>query len=86
MAGDCLVPTHYIEDPSLGTWVARWVARQQRVYANNKLWSDHRSKLESIGFVWVAGKSLTAHEKQAMGGNVCNAQSSRNTIDSMGTA
>jgi hypothetical protein len=58
--GDCLVPKNYEEDPSLG-W---WVATQRRIYASNKLRSDRRSKLESLGFVWVAGQSLTAHEKQ----------------------
>jgi hypothetical protein len=58
--GDCLVPQNYEEDPSLG----RWVATQRKVYANNKLRSDRRSKLESVGFVWVLGKSLTSYEKQ----------------------
>ena len=38
--------------------------RQRKLYANNKLRPDRRSKLESIGFVWVAGESLTAYEEQ----------------------
>ena len=64
--GDCLVPQNYKEYkedtllPSLGTWVSH----QRKLYANNKLRPDRMSKLESIGFVWVAGESLTAREKQ----------------------
>ena len=64
--GDCLVPQNYKEYkedtllPSLG----KWVSRQRSLHANNKLRSDRMSKLESIGFVWVAGESLTACEKQ----------------------
>jgi hypothetical protein len=58
--GDCLVPQNYEKDPSLG----RWVVTQRKLYANNKLRSDRRSKLESVGFVWVSGKSLTTHDKQ----------------------
>jgi hypothetical protein len=45
--------------PSLG----RWVATQRKLYANNKLRSDRRSKLESTGFVKVAGETLTLNEK-----------------------
>jgi hypothetical protein len=58
--GDCLVSQSDKEDPSLG----RWVEMQRKVYANNKLRSDRRSKLESVGFVWVAGETLTSYEKQ----------------------
>jgi hypothetical protein len=58
--GDCLVPKNYEKDPSLGTWVST----QRNVYANNKLRSDRRSKLESVGFVWVSGESVTAYEKK----------------------
>jgi hypothetical protein len=32
---------------------------QRTVYANNKVRSDRRYKVESIGFIWVAGESLT---------------------------
>ena len=64
--GDCLVPQNYKEYkedtllPSLGTWIRT----QRRLYANNKLRSDRMSKLDAIGFVWVAGDTLTAYEKQ----------------------
>ena len=64
--GDCLVPQNYKEYkedtllPSLG----KWVSQQRSLQANNKLRSDRRSKLESIGFVWVAGESLTAYEEK----------------------
>ena len=54
------------------TSLGKWVSRQRKLYANNKLRPDRRSKLESIGFVWVAGESLTAYE-ETMGGNVCKA-------------
>ena len=46
--GDCLVPQHYKEDPSLG----KWVSKQRRNYS--KLDPIRRERLESIGFVWDA--------------------------------
>ena len=46
--GDCLVPYHYKEDPSLG----KWVSNQRSNYAN--LSSTRRHRLDSIGFVWDA--------------------------------
>ena len=67
--GDCLVPLRFKEEekedsPLDHASLGRWVSRQRSLRANNKLRSDRRSKLESIGFVWVAGDTLTACEKQ----------------------
>ncbi len=44
--GDCLVPRHYKEDPSLGFWVN--TLRNRR----DELHSERIAGLDSIGFVW----------------------------------
>jgi hypothetical protein len=44
--GDCLVPRHYKEDPSLGFWVN--TLRNRR----DELHSERIARLDSIGFVW----------------------------------
>jgi hypothetical protein len=59
--GDCLaLYQSYKVDRSL----SRWVETQRKLYANNKLRSDRRSKLESIGFVWVGGECLTNNKEK----------------------
>ena len=49
--GDCLVPHKYENDQTL----ASWVANQRTAFKANKLSADRKAKLDSIGFVWVAG-------------------------------
>jgi len=55
--GDCLVPRKYEADPKLG----RWVSSQRK---NKKLRVDHRARLDSIGFDWAPGETVTAKEKR----------------------
>ena len=58
--GDCHPPFLWHQDPKL----ARWIYRQRALFANNKLRPDRQARLESIGFSWVAGPTLTTYEKQ----------------------
>ena len=58
--GDCHPPFLWHQDPKLG----QWICHQRALFANNKLRPDRQARLESIGFSWVAGPSLTACEKQ----------------------
>lgn len=51
--GNCLVPTHYEEDPSLGSWVGI----QRQLHRKSTLRSDRRDKLDTVDFVWVADAS-----------------------------
>jgi hypothetical protein len=46
---------------------------QRTVYANNKVRSNRTYKVEFIGFIWVAGQSLT-NDEEKMVVNVCQAQ------------
>jgi len=46
--GDCNVRQSWKEDRALG----RWVSIQRRAKAQNKLSSQRRHRLESLGFVW----------------------------------
>jgi hypothetical protein len=59
----------------------RWVVMQRTVYANNKVRSNRTYKVEFIGFIWVAGQSLTNDEGK--NGSKC-LPSSRNTAENMG--
>jgi hypothetical protein len=54
---------------------------QRTVYANNKVRSNRTYKVEFIGFIWVAGVSLTNDEEK--NGSKC-LESSRNTAENMG--
>jgi hypothetical protein len=44
--GDCLVPTHYKEDPSLGIWVSTQCSRC------SNLDFERITTLNFIGFIW----------------------------------
>ena len=46
--GDCLVPTEYDKDKSLG----QWVMMQCMPRKANRLAAERKAKLDSIGFVW----------------------------------
>lgn len=59
--GDCLVPHEY---ESGGRKLGYWVHAQRARHANGKLRPDRKKKLESVGFVWVAGETLTDQKKQ----------------------
>jgi hypothetical protein len=49
--GNCLVPSRYHEDMSLG----KWVGTQRVRHAKNKMQPDRKKLLDEIGFVWKAG-------------------------------
>ncbi len=46
--GHCLVPKEFLENPKLGTWVAK----QRRLFNSNQLAKSRIEKLESLGFNW----------------------------------
>lgn len=59
--GDCLVPTHYVKDESLGNWVHC----QRQMKRTGGLRDDRFAKLESIGFVWNVKKTVAAEKAKS---------------------
>ena len=51
--GDCRVPWKYDQDPSL----SEWVRTQRKLNKKGKLREDCKKELDSIGFLWLDGKS-----------------------------
>jgi len=47
-----------------GGSLGSWVLHQRKREAGGKLCADRRARLESIGFVWVAGGSLSQNERE----------------------
>jgi hypothetical protein len=57
--GNCIVPYHYEEDPSLGSWVRL----QRKLGRKNTLLSERRDKLDAVGFVWVVNLSYESLDR-----------------------
>ena len=56
--GDCLVPTKYSANPTLGNWVSaqRNLYRKKTEGESTFMTAEHIRALDCIGFEWVAGK------------------------------
>lgn len=59
--GDCLIPTHYKEDPKLGRWV-----HQQRIKKTGSMCGIQVARLDSIGFKWSVHMALWEEENKAL--------------------
>jgi uncharacterized protein YbgA (DUF1722 family) len=46
--GNCLVPTKYEQDKSLGMWVGK----QRHFHSNNSILQDRKDLLDELGFAW----------------------------------
>ena len=84
--GTCIVPTNYVENPKLGTWVHHQ-RRQYKKFKEGKachITEDRIQALENLGFVWnPREKHSSSNNSVSDNSSVCSSDDSETDLESL---